>query len=376
MKELKVFAMVLWLALTSVCLVSCGGDDDEPNLGTGLIGWYICKSDGAVETDFDPINVAIENDELLYETRYNEYYASRDLFFHDNGMWHDTEHKHGRFRFLIDSQVHVIRIIDDTTLVEYYAWLYEKGASGAKGMDVVYKIYAGSIFGELNYCDDSKIMSYVKVDNKIVTSEGTILTIMNGGLVEEGSSMSNIMEKYDPTEIYGKNEYSTEEYDKHIAQLIAENVSIKETTSEDEFIYKYEVTSTLHMVLPDNDIKFGIGHGYIAGGTENVTLEKQNHSYSYTKSGNKIIMHFENPFWNYYTYGPELDPSKGASIKEYYRQYKALESVNWRELSDTEKEQFENLKEILFEYFAVVYKNYEPSIQICIDGRYFKVIQY
>ena len=152
------------------------------------------------------MNTAINNNEILYKSKYNTYYATPDLFFDEDGQFDCSDHKHGRFRFAIDDQAHVIRIISNTTLVEYYAWLYDDNASGARDLETVYQIYAGPIFGYMKYCDEGRTYTYTRVEDKLYVYSAdevrAIYTIMDDGLLEDGSSYSNIMTKYDPSNIY------------------------------------------------------------------------------------------------------------------------------------------------------------------------------
>ena len=74
---------------------SCEND----GLGKGLTGYYTDLSAVAKTSDFDEINEAINNNELLhvyyFTMRPDEYYyATKDLFLRD-GMWWDSEHHHG-----------------------------------------------------------------------------------------------------------------------------------------------------------------------------------------------------------------------------------------------------------------------------------------
>ncbi len=195
----------LWLFLT-LTIVSCS-DSDETNGMSSLNGWYADLERFAQESDFDEINEAIRNDEVLYKTKYNTYIATRDLFFYENGMWNDTKWDHGRFRFyLLDqgkSQVPIIHIINNNTLALYYAWLYDANSPMEReDYENLYKFYAGPIFGEMVYRDFATIYTYSKVDNKIIVTNGDIYTITEKGLIKEGSSSSSIMSKFDPNKTY------------------------------------------------------------------------------------------------------------------------------------------------------------------------------
>lgn len=185
-------------AIVSLSLSSCGDDDDDGDgIGSGLKGWYTNLSQVAKQSDFNKLNEAINNNEVLSSYRYggqtHTYVASRDLFIDSDGMYSDSNAHFGRLRFSIQTPINAIRIGDDTTLLFYVAWLYEDGASSD---DVVYKLYGGSIFGNMTYYGTPTYYTYAKVDNKIVVSNGDIYTVVDGGLIKDGSS--GRWSKYEP----------------------------------------------------------------------------------------------------------------------------------------------------------------------------------
>lgn len=180
-------------------LASCGSDDDGGKGNTnGLYGWYINKSSVAKASDFDKINTAIANHELLtsyyYGGEYHNYYATRDLFIDDDGSYSDSHANFGKLRFSVPSQCHAIQIVNDNTIKVYYAWLYVDGKGTG---DAVYRIYAGSVFGNMTYYGMPTYKTYTRMDDKLFLLDGTIYTITANGLVMDGSS--EVMEKYDPS---------------------------------------------------------------------------------------------------------------------------------------------------------------------------------
>ena len=68
--------------------------------------------------------------------------------------------------------------------------------------DVLYKFYAGPIFGKMVYrSENPTYYTYTRVENKIIVSNGDIYTIMeDGSLIEDGSSYK--WSKYDPKKEY------------------------------------------------------------------------------------------------------------------------------------------------------------------------------
>ena len=189
---------IMMVTLAGLSFVSCSDDDgDDDNGGGKMTGWYIDLNEPATQSNFKIIDEAINNHELLASysyggQRYN-YYATKDLFFSSDGMYTDTDAHFGRLRFSIQSQVTVIHVIDNTTLTKYYADLYRGGASSE---DKVFKIYAGPIFGNMEYCGSPTYYTYAIAGNKIIVSNGDIYTISTNGLIREGTS--SLMSKYDP----------------------------------------------------------------------------------------------------------------------------------------------------------------------------------
>ncbi len=176
-------------------LTSCCGDEDSD----GLKGWYVNKSTVATQSDFTEINKAINNDEVLMSYRRQDVVASYNLFIKDNGYYSDVDPSCGRLRFKIKTHIRVIHMLNSNTLEEYNASLYVESKKTGKP---VYKLYTGTVFGNMAYFDDSpRTYTYTVVDgNKIVVSNGDIYTISSGGLILDGTS--GIMTKFDPEQRY------------------------------------------------------------------------------------------------------------------------------------------------------------------------------
>ena len=191
------------LALIILCFrsTSCKKDNEngsDGDNGNRLIGWYADLNRVAKQSDFVEINKAINNHELLssYPSIGNYYYASYDLFI-INGMYSDSDAHFGRLRFSIPNPITVYRVLDDQTFLIYNPFLYEDGAGSG---EAVYKLYAGSIFGNMTYYDNPTYYTYYKSDNKLFVSNGDIFTITGSGLIKDGSSV--VFSKYDPIKRY------------------------------------------------------------------------------------------------------------------------------------------------------------------------------
>ena len=183
---------------------------ENDGLGKGLTGYYTDLSRVANASDFSEINAAIKNNELLYVFEHrlgpdDYYYATRDLFL-DEGRWNDTEHHHGRFRFYLSDKnkafLHpVIHIIDKSTIA-IQGISCSLCIEGYGDGEPVYKFDAGPVFGNMEYVGSNwRYYTYTYIaDNKIAVSNGDIYTIVNGGLIQDGSS--SILSKYDPTKLH------------------------------------------------------------------------------------------------------------------------------------------------------------------------------
>ena len=192
--------LFLGLLLCSMFMFSsCEDEGLTGSTGKGLVGYYARLDWVAQSSDFDEINEAINNHELLEDYgKYGKYYATYDLFIDEYGCFTTSGQNCGRLRFSVDDVINVIRILDSNTLLFYVAWLYVDGMGEG---DELYKLYAGPIFGNLTYKGTPSYYTYTVVDNnKIVVSNGDIYTIVDGGLIKDGSS--SIWSKYDPTKLH------------------------------------------------------------------------------------------------------------------------------------------------------------------------------
>ena len=193
MNRIKCFVSTLLFSVMGFMFVTCSESDSDSGGNSGLKGWYLDLSSVAKQSDFNEINKAIRNKEVLTSYKYNEYVASRDLFINSDGSYSDTDSHFGRLRFSINFLINVVRILDDQTLVFYIGYLYEDGASNNEAL---YTFYAGSIFGNMTYYGTPTYYTYAKVDNKLIVSNGDVYTVTSNGLIKDGSSA--LWSKYDP----------------------------------------------------------------------------------------------------------------------------------------------------------------------------------
>lgn len=197
-----VFAAV---AIIGLGFTSCKDDEDAPGTGggtdSGLVGWYTDLSRVPKQSDFNEINEAIYNHELL--RRYGEnvkYYATRDLFISSDGSFGTYGSEFGRLSGSISSTNNFVRVVDNSTIQRFIGSLCLEGASYGEGCIPVYKLYAGPIFGNMAYYSSGSYYTYVKQGNKIILTNGDIYTIVDGGLIKDGTSEK--LSKYDPSKRY------------------------------------------------------------------------------------------------------------------------------------------------------------------------------
>ena len=193
MSKIKHLASTLVLIVMGFMFATCSDSDSDSSRNGGLKGLYLDMNSVAKEADFDEINKAIRNKEVLTSYKYNEYVASRDLFINSDGSYSDSDSHFGRLRFSIKSFINVVRILDDNTLLFYVGYLYEDGSDAGEEL---YSFYAGSIFGQMTYYGTPTYYTYAKVDNKLIVSNGDIYTVTSNGLIKDGSS--DLWSKYEP----------------------------------------------------------------------------------------------------------------------------------------------------------------------------------
>lgn len=198
--------LLLLIAIITVCLTSCGKDDeDEPTAnGSGFNGsttgvWYVSPGGFATAADFREIVQAIDDHELLSDYgRIGKHYAELDEFFYDNGMYTDSGAHLGRFRFFLkNSGGGVIHFIDDMTAELYGMYLYkDSGKYNANGEQRIWHFDAGRYFGAMGYYIWTTPINvvYTKQNNTYVFSNGDIFIEKPEGLQGEGG----IWKKFTP----------------------------------------------------------------------------------------------------------------------------------------------------------------------------------
>ena len=176
-QNLRYLSAFIIVAILSVSFTSCDKDDEESSKKNSLIGWYV--------VDDSPTMSALDRGKMSGTITSGKY--DRSDFFRSDGSFIDGINGVSAVTYR-----RVIRIIDNTTLLYYDLTLYDDGAG--KG-DKLYTIYGGQVIGSLAYYADSpSYYTYIQIGNKITLSTGTIYTIVDEGLIREGSS--DIYKKY------------------------------------------------------------------------------------------------------------------------------------------------------------------------------------
>lgn len=182
------------------CFCSCCKDDAVENEKQALTGWYMSDlANVPSQNDFNEINEAIKNREVLKKYSSRDVIASYSLFIDSEGRYSDYKPEFGRLRFSIDNSVEVIQIVDDSTLKYYIGYLFVVKPSNKK--EILYRLYAGSTFGHMAYYSEScSYYTYTRLDNKLILSNGDIYTLVDGELIKDGGSTA--FSKYDPNKEY------------------------------------------------------------------------------------------------------------------------------------------------------------------------------
>ena len=192
MKTIKTKWMILLgIIMTAITFTACGGSDDDSESGgngSGVNGYYI--SDG-LYTYTDLKNRIEELAKIFDEDFYTLTHPS--LFDSDgNVIWGGTN-------------LRTFLRVDDNCIYSYSGVdLYQLGASGTRGMELLYKFDAGEFgtVGFYGFPDD--IYVYTREGNKLIVDVGdgkntNTFLITEGGLILSGGGSYT---KYNPNTTY------------------------------------------------------------------------------------------------------------------------------------------------------------------------------
>lgn len=207
MKKLWSFLFIITVVVGSMCLASCGGDDDSKSAGSdngvssGLNGYYI-EGDLYTNTDF-------RNDVVWDYMRIHQEAAAlwgspipTWTLFDSNGLFFPKS-SDGELEWL--RQKPTFLRVDDNCVYSYSGiGLYQLGASGTRGKELLYKFDAVE-YGELGfYGFPDNIYVYKRDGNRLVVDVGdgkntNTFLITDGGLVLSGGGS---YKKYNPNTTY------------------------------------------------------------------------------------------------------------------------------------------------------------------------------
>lgn len=159
--------------------------------------------------------------------------------------------------------------------------------------------------------------------------------------------------------------------DSQIKALISQHVSV--TARYSDYLWSFEIKSTLHKVMSDKRIQFGIGHGDV-NGTTMVSVEDGAYGYTASTSGNTFIAKFENPFWFYYMFGTDSGRSDAAMCEMYYASYKAVCNKELSNLTAEERDLYNDMAKYFDDYERQANLFYTPSVEVFIDGKKFYTV--
>ena len=197
----------MFLMLCGMMMVAsftaCGGDDGDDNggSGNGVNGYYIC---GDLYTNSDFLNDNVW--ELMrYNKEQSEYWLGTTVtytLFDSNGLFF-PKGSDGE-QFWLRNKISVIRV-DDNCFYSYSGiGLYKLGASGTRGMELLYQFDAGEygILGFYGYPDTSYY--YTRDGNRLIVDVGdgkntNTFVISSSGLNLSGGDRYT---KYNPNTVY------------------------------------------------------------------------------------------------------------------------------------------------------------------------------
>ncbi len=192
--------MLLTIILTAITFTACGGDDDDSESG-GVNGYYIS---GNLYTNADFRNdVVWENMRISQEAAafFGNPVPTWTLF-NSNGLFFPKSST-GMQEYL-RNKIEVIRV-DHNCIYSYSGVaLYQIGASGTNGMELLYKFDAGE-YGTLGFYGHTDVIYVYRRDgNKLIVDAGdgkntNTFLITEGGLILSGGGSYT---KYNPDTTY------------------------------------------------------------------------------------------------------------------------------------------------------------------------------
>lgn len=215
MKRIKIWSMMMLVAMAIPLMTGCGGDDgDNGGSGNGSnSGWYI--PDNFISTKIENLSNAANQ---WIEDGFTGYFDDRGQLQNGGYDAFRGEYTYDGKKIVIQEagfeedesvtwRLIAIHIINDNTLEAFFgAATYRLGASGAQGKQLLFTTNFGSIVGSTGYYAHSKrLYTYDYIDkNRFFFGKGSDgvyeeFNMLNGQLYQNGGS---VWVKFDPTTVY------------------------------------------------------------------------------------------------------------------------------------------------------------------------------
>ena len=206
-----IYSMLIALCgmIATMTFTACGGDDDDGGSnGSGLTGWYYTSS------HTDGIYTGEEILSMCREDLLKDGTIKADDYFYPDGLFGKTpparEYWDGTV-WVVEEAVtpylyktlYVMHIIDNQTIECYETSdLWKLGASGAKGLDLLYQISCPYLGTLAFYGKPAYYYVYTRNGNTISftdNGEKVVFAITSDGLLQSGGGKWT---KYNPSTVY------------------------------------------------------------------------------------------------------------------------------------------------------------------------------
>ena len=301
----------------------------------------------------------------------------------------------GDIRSALQQSKWVCRTSDEPLVGDDYQWIitddYEITLYFVSDYECVIKYFRKHYYSDdgTSYENDAQTVRYTTQGSKVVleTSDYTELEFMfNGGSLigkdnvytKEAISYSD-REWIDENFNHIKSDEELQE-ENNIKKVISENVVV--TGEYSNYVWHFKITSTLHNVIKNQEIEFGIGHGDVNGITtvsvgDQANIKPLCSKYVCRNSGNKFIAEFDIPFWLYYLFGmeyPREDICNECAM--YYVAYKNLLDTDPNGWTNDDKELCKDLMKYLDKYEKEAVRYYEPSVWVSVGSKNYMIKEF
>ena len=180
----------------------------------------------------------------------------------------------------------------------------------------------------------------------------------------------------DPTpEIPDKGLDSDSDSNEDYYNIVKNNVTV--SGSYKDYTATFTITSKLKSKLPNQNIKYGIGHKGIYNDNDEINSSIGNDAYYYSErtSGDTEIITIKIPFWYYYIF-VNKDESKWAECETYYNAYMELNEKGVSELASDEKSLYDTCVKELNYYEDQVKRYYKMVVEVMVNKNIINIAEY